>query len=54
MLSAKTWGFVELVANLTSVCAISVIRQAILYKNNASGVKEADATWTEIPNYVWL
>ena len=41
-------------ADNSSVCAMSIVRQAILYHNNASGSKETDATWTEIPNYIWL
>ena len=33
---------------------MTIIRQAILYHNNASGKEEEDGIWTEITNYVWL
>ncbi|KAG6999485.1 hypothetical protein G7Y79_00034g069080 [Physcia stellaris] len=36
------------------VCAVSIIRQAVLYHNNASGSGQTDGTWTEITNYVWF
>ena len=41
-------------ANKCSVCAVAIIRQVILYRNNASGAQETDGTRTEIPLYIWL
>ncbi|KAL9582627.1 MAG: hypothetical protein Q9212_003187 [Teloschistes hypoglaucus] len=50
----KKLGLAVVFATGGVVCAMSIIRQVILYRNAMSGKAETDGTWTETPNYTWF
>ncbi|KAI4192959.1 MAG: hypothetical protein LQ350_008525 [Teloschistes chrysophthalmus] len=50
----KKLGLAFVFATGGLVCAMSIIRQIILYRNAMSGKAETDGTWTEVPNYTWF